>query len=50
MEQYIQSEKAKLFDDDISQAKIMGEVNPYKMKKLGAKVKKFNMDKWRRVS
>ena len=48
-EQYIQSEKAALFDDDASQAKIMKEHNPYKIKKLSSKAKNFSLDRWRRV-
>ena len=49
VEQYLQSEKAKLFDDDVVAAKIMKEPNPYKIKKLGSKIKKFNVQKWKSV-
>ena len=45
-EQFIQSEKAALFNDDITQAKILSEHNPYKIKKLGAKVRGFREAKW----
>ena len=37
-EQYIQSQKAMLFDDDVTHARIMKETNQYKIKKLGSKV------------
>ena len=47
-EQCIQSAKAALFDDDMTQACIMRESNPYKMKKLGSKVRNFNADKWKK--
>ena len=46
-EQFIQSQKAALFDDDLSHAMIMKEENPYKMKKLGSKVKHFSLEMWR---
>ena len=49
-EQFIQSGKASLFDDDVSHSRIMRETNPYKIKKLGSKVKNFNLQKWRNVS
>ena len=45
-EQFIQCAKAAIFDDDESQARILRETNPYKMKKLGSKVKNFKLDKW----
>ena len=35
VEQYLQSEKAKLFDDDLCHARIMRETNPFKIKKAG---------------
>ena len=47
-EQFIQGEKARIFNDDISHAKIMRESNPYKIKKLGNKIKGFNHQQWRR--
>ena len=50
VEQRIQSLKAGLFNDDQLQAKILCEANPYKIKKLGSKVKNFNLDKWRKAS
>ena len=46
LEQYIQSEKAHIFDDDATHYKIMKEKNPYKIKKLGSKVHDFNLDQW----
>ena len=49
-EQYNQSEKAALFDDNITQSKVMKETNPYKIKKLGSHVRKFSEDKWRKVN
>ena len=45
-EQYIQSGKAQLFDDDITHAKIMKCVNPFECKKLGYNVKNFDPTKW----
>ena len=47
-EQFIQSEKAKLFDDDVAQSRIMGEKNPYKIKKLGKKICNFKPDQWKK--
>ena len=47
VEQYIQSEKAKVFDDDTCHSRIMRESNPYKIKKLGGKVKHYSQQKWR---
>ena len=38
VEQYLQSEKAALFDDDATHYKIMKESTPYKIKRLGVKV------------
>ena len=48
-EQFIQSEKAATFDDDATQAQILREVNPYKVKKLGLRVKGFRLERWRQV-
>ena len=48
-EQYIQSEKASLFNDDVTQARIMKETNPSIIKKLGSKVKNFKLQCWRAV-
>ena len=47
VEQYFQSEKAKYFNDDRTQAKVMAEKNPYKVKKLGSRVKGFNIERWK---
>ena len=45
IEQYLQSQKASLFDDDVTNARIMHERNPYRIKKLGSKVRNFSSDK-----
>ena len=45
-EQLIQSEKAALFGDDITQAKIMRETNPFQIKKLGSKVRNYKETVW----
>ena len=47
VEQMLQSEKASLFDDDISHARIMREQNPYKIKKLGSCIKNFSNECWK---
>ena len=47
-EQMIQSEKATLFDDNLTHHRIMKEHNPHRIKKLGSKVKGFNMETWRK--
>ena len=49
VEQRIQSEKAGLFNDDITQAKIMRELNPYKIKKLGSKVRNYSAEQWNKA-
>ena len=49
-EQMIRSEKAALFNDDVTQAKIMLESNPFRIKKLGSKVRNFKQDAWRKVA
>ena len=46
VEQYLQSEKAALFDDDATHYKIMKESNRYKIKQLGATVRNFSLDVW----
>ena len=48
VEQLIQSEKAGIFNDDATQAKIMLESNPYCIKKLGSKVQGFNDIRWKK--
>ena len=50
VEQMIQGQKAAYFNDDVTHAKIMRELNPYKMKKLGSKVKHFSDPKWKQVA
>ena len=47
-EQYIQSEKARLFDDDIAHSRIMRECNPYRVKTIGSKIRGFKLDHWRK--
>ena len=49
-EQYIQSEKVRLFNDDIAHHRIMKERNPYKIKKLGNRVHNFNSEQWRKCA
>ena len=46
VEQRLQCMKVVLFDDDKTHAKIMRESNPYKIMKLGSKIKGFNTKKW----
>ena len=48
VEQLIQCDKARLFDDDVAVFKITNESNLYKIKKLGTKVRNFNLDRWRK--
>jgi len=49
-EQYMMSEKARLFGDNDSESKIMESRNPREQKALGRKVKNFDADKWNEVS
>ena len=49
-EQFIQAQKAKIFNDDATQAKIMRETSPYEMKKLGGKVANFVEHIWLKES
>ena len=44
VEQKIQSDKAAMFNDDQTHAKIMHELNPYKIKKYGSKVCNFQSE------
>ena len=46
MEQFIQSEKAKLFDNDTVQFEIMNTSSAYKAKHLGGRVRHFDRNKW----
>ena len=46
VEQFIQSKKAIMFNDDIANSKILQESNPYTIKKLGSKIRKFNSNQW----
>lgn len=48
-EQYMMSEKAKLFGDDFKYDLIMQTSNPYRQKKLGRLVNNFNLRKWNEV-
>ena len=45
-EQYLQSKKASLFDDDQSEAKILNTQSPYEAKRIGNNIKNFNEQKW----
>ena len=45
-EQYIQSEKAKHCDDDMSRHRIMNMKDPREMKRQGSKLKNFIPQKW----
>lgn len=47
-EQYIQSKKCELFDDDYTREKVMKTTSPYQMKQLGKHVKNFNQGRWSR--
>ena len=49
-EQYIQAEKARLFNDDTSCFRIMKSTNPYVMKREGSNVKNFIEQKWERAA
>ena len=45
-EQYIQSQKASLFNDDVAEHRIMSTGSPYQMKKIGGTVRNFEFKKW----
>ncbi|MGK4455917.1 NADAR family protein, partial [Klebsiella pneumoniae] len=45
-EQYMMAQKAKLFHDDESLAKIMAATSPKVQKALGRKVKNFDAAQW----
>ncbi len=45
-EQYMMAEKARLFGDQESEAKIMAAANPREQKALGRKVKPFDATRW----
>lgn len=45
-EQYMMAEKARLFGDSESEAKIMASKNPSEQKSLGRKVKPFDPARW----
>lgn len=49
-EQYMMAEKARLFGDDETLAKIMAAWSPREQKKLGRQVKGFDPDAWNAVS
>ena len=46
-EEYIQSKKAELFDDDKTQYLIMHSSNLFEIKQLGSKVKNLERYKWK---
>ena len=46
-EQYIQSQKASLFNDDATEKKIMLTDSPYEAKKFGHRVAHYDDNKWR---
>ena len=46
-EHYIQAKKAELFNDDVTETKILNATLPYEAKCLGAKVKQFDLDTWK---
>lgn len=48
-EQFMMSEKAKLFYDEDSRAFIMMSKNPREQKAIGRRVKNFNADNWNKV-
>ena len=45
-EHYIQSKKASLFDNDLTQQKILTTCSSYEAKKLGYHVKNYNLVLW----
>ena len=49
VEQYMMAEKARLFKDTETLAKIMQTSSPAEQKRLGRKVKNFNANKWEKV-
>ena len=46
VEQYIQSQKALLFNDEVAYNRIMNATEPYEMKKEGRSVKNFIVQQW----
>ena len=50
MEQMLQAQKAAFLEDDLTHSRVMKESNPYKIKKLGSRVRKFDLVKWRCVA
>ena len=49
VEQYFQSSKAAALEDDASHFKIMQESNPYRIKRLGAKICNFDQNRWKKI-
>lgn len=45
-EHYMMAEKARMFSDQLSEAKILNSYHPSIAKSLGRKVKNFNKDAW----
>ena len=50
VEQAIQAGKASEFNDTYTHAKVMSASNPYRIKKLGSKVRNYNKERWSEVS
>ena len=46
VEQAIQSTKAETFGDQTTYERVMNNSNPYKIKKLGSRVRNYDRDKW----
>ena len=49
VEQFLQAGKAALFDDDHSHYKIMNCKNPYKIKKLGSRIRNYEPERWKKT-
>ena len=49
-EQYMMAEKARVFEDEETYAKILASSDPKEIKALGRKVQNFSTEKWAEVS
>ena len=47
VEQYIQSKKAEMFEDEIAYQQIMLTKAPAQIKQLGKRIRNFNIDRWK---